>query len=81
MFTALLEKDGAVNSSYKVVILMVCFFFFCVTKHGVQGSSLKGALFECCWFAGLEKKFPRLKAVVARFARASLPTTEWRGKG
>ena len=54
------------------------FFFFC--KNG-QGSSLKGALFKCCWFAGLEKNFPRLKAVVARFARASLPTTEWRGKG
>ena len=55
------------------------FFFFFLPRD--QGSSLKGALFKCCWFAGLEKNFPRLKAVVARFARASLPTTEWRGKG
>ena len=52
------------------------FFFFEDFLGHIQGSSLKGALFECCWFAGLEKNFPRLK-----FARASLPTTEWRGKG
>ena len=34
------------------------FFFFFLRFSQAQGSSLKGALFKCCWFAGLEKFFP-----------------------
>ena len=40
-----------------------------------QGSSLKGALFKCCWFAGLEKKISPVESG-RRALRARLPDSQ-----
>ena len=49
------------------------FFFLALSK--LQGSSLKGALFKCCWFAGLEKKISPVESG-RRALRARLPDSQ-----
>ena len=50
-------------------------FFFFFWKRCIQGSSLKGALFKCCWFAGLEKKISPVESG-RRALRARLPDSQ-----
>ena len=43
--------------------------------NSAQDSSLKGALFKCCWFAGLEKKISPVESG-RRALRARLPDSQ-----
>ena len=54
------------------VLAFFFFFFFFFVVENFQGSSLKGALFKCCWFAGLEKIFSPVESG-RRALRARLP--------
>ena len=52
----------------------LCSVFFFWSEVN-QGSSLKGALFKCCWFAGLEKKISPVESG-RRALRARLPDSQ-----
>ena len=60
---------------YLFCFVSLVFFFFFLKNCWNQGSSLKGALFKCCWFAGLEKKISPVESG-RRALRARLPDSQ-----